>query len=48
MSEEDLKVFPIDLDKIDLKLWHVQKSAAFRAQSTQVKGVTTGKIRVKL
>jgi hypothetical protein len=48
MSKKDLEVFQIDIAKIDLKQWHVQKSAMFRSQCTQVKGITTGKIAVKL
>lgn len=48
MTAEDLRVFPIDVAKIDLPEWHKQKSAMFRAQATQVKGISSGRISVKL
>lgn len=48
MSKQDLRIFPIDVTLLDLPEWHKQKSAMFRSQVTQVKGIATGRIPVKL
>ena len=48
MSREDLALFPIDLDQIDLSVWHQQKAALFRRTVSEVQGLVSGRIPAKL
>lgn len=48
MTAEDLAVFPIDLKRVDMRAYHRQKAGMVRSQLLQVKGISSGRIPVKL
>jgi hypothetical protein len=50
MSAADLKVFPIDVSKMDLKGWHYEKAQKFRKEFLQArqKKASSGVVTAKL